>query len=157
MEDNYFTILSWFFAIHQPELAQVYICPPHPEAPSHLPPHLIPPGCFRAPALVALLHALNLHWSSVLHMVTHMFQCYSPTSSHPGLLPQSPKVCLLSLCLFCCLIHRVVITIFLNFIYMCVNILYCCLCFWLTSLCITGSSFIHLIRTDSNVFLFIAE
>ena len=29
--------------------------------------------------------------------------------------------------------------------------------FWLTSLCITGSSFIHLIRTDSNVFFFMAE
>ena len=28
---------------------------------------------------------------------------------------------------------------------------------WLTSLCIIGSSFIHLIRTDSNIFLFIAE
>ena len=27
--------------------------------------------------------------------------------------------------------------------------------FWLTSLCIIGSSFIHLIRTDSNVFLLI--
>ena len=29
--------------------------------------------------------------------------------------------------------------------------------FWLTSLCIIGSSFIHLIRTDSDVFLFMAE
>ena len=29
--------------------------------------------------------------------------------------------------------------------------------FWLTSLCIIGSSFIHLIRTDSNVFFFMAE
>ena len=28
---------------------------------------------------------------------------------------------------------------------------------FLTSLCIIGSRFIHLIRTDSNVFLFIAE
>ena len=27
------------------------------------------------------------------------------------------------------------------------------LSFWLTSLCIMGSSFIHLIRTDSNEFL----
>ena len=27
-----------------------------------------------------------------------------------------------------------------------------CFSFWLTSLCIIGSSFIHLIRTDSNVF-----
>ena len=34
-----------------------------------------------------------------------------------------------------------------------------CLCFsfWLTSLCIIGSSFIHLIRTDSNVFFLMAE
>ena len=29
--------------------------------------------------------------------------------------------------------------------------------FWLTSLCITSSSFIHLIRTDSNVFFLMAE
>ena len=29
--------------------------------------------------------------------------------------------------------------------------------FWLTSLCIIGSRFIYLIRTDSNVFLFIVE
>ena len=28
---------------------------------------------------------------------------------------------------------------------------------WLTSLCIIGSSFIHLIRTDSNVFFLMAE
>ena len=32
--------------------------------------------------------------------------------------------------------------------------LYWCFSFWLTSLCIIGSSFIHLIITDSNVFLF---
>ena len=29
--------------------------------------------------------------------------------------------------------------------------------FWLTSLCIVGSSFIHLIKTDSNVFFLMAE
>jgi len=29
--------------------------------------------------------------------------------------------------------------------------------FWLTSLCIIGSSFIHLIRTDSNEFFLMAE
>ena len=32
-----------------------------------------------------------------------------------------------------------------------------CFSFWLTSLCIMGSSFIHLIRTDSNVFFLMAE
>ena len=36
--------------------------------------------------------------------------------------------------------------------YICINILYWCFSFWLTSLCITHSRFIHLIRTDSNVF-----
>ena len=36
----------------------------------------------------------------------------------------------------------------------CVSILYWCFSFWLTSLCIIGSSFIHLIRTDSNEFTF---
>ena len=41
--------------------------------------------------------------------------------------------------------------------YICVNILYWCFSFWLTSLCIKGSSFIHLIRTDSNAFLLMAE
>ena len=39
--------------------------PPHPEPPSHLPPHPIPLGCPRAPALSALLHASNLHWSFI--------------------------------------------------------------------------------------------
>ena len=37
--------------------------------------------------------------------------------------------------------------------YICVSILYWCFSFWLTSLCIIGSSFIHHIRMDSNVFL----
>ena len=36
--------------------------------------------------------------------------------------------------------------------YICVNILNWCVSFGLTSLFIIGSSFIHLIRTDSNVF-----
>ena len=36
---------------------------------------------------------------SILHMVIYMFQCYSLKSSHPHLLPLSPKVCSLHLCL----------------------------------------------------------
>ena len=39
----------------------------------------------------------------------------------------------------------------------CISILYWCFSFWLTLLCIIGSSFIHLIRTDSNVFFLMAE
>ena len=41
--------------------------------------------------------------------------------------------------------------------YICVSILYWCFSFWITSLCIIGSSFIHLIRTDSNVLFLMAE
>ena len=41
--------------------------------------------------------------------------------------------------------------------YICISILYWYFSFWLTSLCIIGSSFIHLIRTDSNVFFSMAE
>ena len=57
--------------------------------------------------------------SSILHMVIHMFQCYSLKTSYSCLLPHSPKVCSLHLYLFCCLAYRIIITIFLNSIYMC--------------------------------------
>ena len=90
-------------------------------------------------------------WQFISHMILYMFQCHSPKSSHSHPLPQSPKDC------FCCLACRVIVTIFLNSIYICVSILYWCFSFWLTSLCIIGSSFIHLIRTDSNVFFLMAE
>ena len=93
-------------------------------------------------------------WTGDLYHI-YMFQCYSLKSSHPHLLPQSPKDCSRHLCLFCCLAYRVIITIFLNSI--CINILYWCFSFWLTSLCTISSSFIHLIRTDSNVFFLMAE
>ena len=39
-------------------------------------------------------------------------------ASHPCPLPQSPKDCSRHLCLFCCLTYRVIVTIFLNSIYM---------------------------------------
>ena len=41
--------------------------------------------------------------------------------------------------------------------YICITIWYLSFYFWLTSLCIICSRFIHLIRTDSNAFLFMAE
>ena len=42
----------------------------------------------------------------------------------PCLLPQCPEVCSLYLCLFCCLAYRVIITIFLNSIYI-YTLIYC--------------------------------
>ena len=53
------------------------MCPPILSPPPLLPPHRIPLGCPRAPSSSALLHTSNLRWSSVLHMVICMFQCYS--------------------------------------------------------------------------------
>ena len=132
-------------------------CVPHPEPPSHLTPHPIPQGHPSTPVLSTLSHASNLNWRSVSHMIIYMFQCYSVKSSHPRLFPQSPKGFIIHLCLFCCLTYRVIVTIFLNSIFICVNILYWCFSFWLTSLCIVGSSFIHLFRTDSNTFFLMAE
>ena len=54
----------------------------------------------------------------MIHMIIYMFQCHSPKSSHPRPLLQSPKDCFIHLCLFCCLAYRVIVTIFLNSIYM---------------------------------------
>ena len=61
--------------------------------------------------LCALLHALNLHWSSVLHMIIYMSQCYSLKSPHPHLLPLSLKVRSLHLCALCYPACRIVSTV----------------------------------------------
>ena len=80
----------------------------HPHLKPHSLPTPIPLGCLRAPVLGVLLHASNLHWSSILHTVMYMFQCYSLKLSHPGLLPLSPKVCSLCLHLLCCHACRII-------------------------------------------------
>ena len=49
------------------------------------------------------------------------YTCFNASlPNHPPTLPlpQSPKDCSIHLCLFCCLAYRVVVTIFLNSIYM---------------------------------------
>ena len=61
----------------------------------------------------------NIDWRFISYLIVYMFQCHSPKSSHPFPLPQSPKVHSIHLCLFCCLAYRVIITIFLNSIYLC--------------------------------------
>ena len=92
----------------------VYTCS-HPEPPSYLPPHPIPQGHPSAPARSALSQCIKpglvIYFT---YMIIYMFQCYSLKSSHHCLLQQSPKVCFLHLCLFCCLAHRVIIIIFLQ-------------------------------------------
>ena len=106
------------FAIHSHESAMGVHVFPILKTPSHLLRHSIPLGHPSAPALSTLSHASNLDWRSISHIVIYMLQCYSLKSSHPHLLPQSPKDGSLHLCLFCCLSYRVIITIFLNSICM---------------------------------------
>ena len=113
----YFTILYWF--CH----TSTSICHgcthvPHPEPPSHLPLHTISLGHPSAAAPSILYHASNLDWRLISHMILSMFQCHSSKSSHPRPLPQSAKDCSIHLCLFCCFAYRVIVTIFLNSIYM---------------------------------------
>ena len=117
----YFTLQYCIgFAIHWHESAMgVHVFPILNSPPHHLPPHLIPLGHPSAPAPSTLYHASNLDWQFISHVIIHMFQCHSSISSRPHILPQSPKDCFIHLCLFCCLAYRVIVTIFLNSIYMC--------------------------------------
>ena len=93
-----------------------FTCVPHPDPPSHLPPHPIPLGHPSAPSQCTrpehLSHSFSPCWRSVSHLMIYMFQRYSLRSSHPHLLPQSPKVCSIHLCLFSCPAYRVIVTIF---------------------------------------------
>ena len=145
-----FTILYWFSHIST-WIHYRYTRVPHPES---------PPSSQPVPSLwVIPVHqpqaSCNLHrtWTGDSFLIWYYIHVLMPFSQIiPSLpLPQSPKDCSIHLCLFCCLQYRVVITIFLNS-YICISILYWCFSFCLTSLCIIGSSFIHLIRTDSNTF-----
>ena len=86
------------------------------------PPSPYPPisslGHPSAPAPSILYPASNLDWQLVSYIILYMFECHSPKSSHPLPLPQSPIDCSIHQCLFCCLVYRVIVTIFLNSIYM---------------------------------------
>ena len=113
----YFPTLYWF----GPTMTWIRhgcTCAPHPEPLSRLPPHPFPLGLPSAPTPSTLSHASNMDSWFITHMITHMFQCHSPTSSHPRPLPQNPKDCSIHLCLFCCLTCKVIITTFANSIYM---------------------------------------
>ena len=86
----------------------IYMCSPSrspllPPSPSH------PSGSSQCTSPEHLSHASNLGWWSVSHLMIYMFQYYSLRSSHPRLLPQSPKVCSVHLCLFFCFACRVIV------------------------------------------------
>ena len=70
--------------------------------------------------------------------------------------PPSPAVSTRLFCMLCLhffSVNRFASTIFLDSIYVFVNMAYLVFTFWLISLCIASSRFILFIRMDSNLFL----
>ena len=111
----YFTLQYCIgFAIHQHESATWS----KPEPPSY---HLSPYHLSGSSQCTSPKHPVSCIEPRLatrfLHDIIHVSMPFSQ-SSHPLPLPQNPKVCSIHLCLFCCLAYRVIITIFLNSIYM---------------------------------------
>ena len=107
-----FTILYWFCHISKC-IRHWYTCVPHPEPSSLLPPHTIPLG---HPSIQ--YRASNLDWQLISYMIFTCFNAILPNLPTLSLYPQSPKDCSMHQCLFCCLIYRIIVTIFLNSLYM---------------------------------------
>ena len=148
MEANYFTILSWF--CH----TSTWICHrctrvPHPELPSHFPPHTIPLGhpsqctspehpasCIEAGLLICFTY-------DIIHVSVPFSQIIPPSPTESKRLFYTPVSLLLSRMQGYCY-HLSKFHIYA--VVYCIDVF----SFWLTSLCIIDSSFIYLIRTDSN-------
>ena len=75
-----FTILYWFCHIST-WIHHRYICVPHPEPSSLLPPHTIPLGHPSAPAPCIQYRALNLDWRLVSYVFFKNFSIYPCYSS----------------------------------------------------------------------------
>ena len=56
-----------------------------------------PSGSSQCTSPEHLYHASNLGWWSVSPLIIYLFRCCSLETSHPRLLPQSPKVCFVHL------------------------------------------------------------
>ena len=127
----------------------------------NLPPtsHSMPPSrLLQGLGLSSLGHTADSHWLPILHMAVYMFPC--TFSIHPTLSFLPPQCVHKSVLYVCISIAVLQIGSSLQSFYIpyiCVNIQYLFFSFGLTSLCIVGSRFIHLITTDSNAFLFKTE
>ena len=125
------------------------------EPTSHLPPHTIPLGHPSAPAPSILYHASNLDWLYFLYDIIHVsmpfFQIIPPSPSPTEF--KSLFYTSVSLLLSHIQGYRYHLSKF--HIYALVY----CIGVFLSGLLhsIIGSSFIHLIRTDSNVYFLMAE
>ena len=144
------------FAVYQHESATSVLWPlhPHPEPLSTSLPTLllwdVPEHWLSCPASCIKLALVIYFTYGDVHVSMMFSQIIPPLPS----LTES-KSLFFHLCLLCCLhVGSSVASFYIPCI--CFNIQYLSFSFWL-HFCIIGSRFIHLIRTDSNAFLFIAE
>ena len=131
---------------------QVYTCSP---SWTHLPPHTIPLGHPSAPALSTLSHLSNLDWWSTcfdnIYVSMPFFQRIPPLPSPT----ESKRLFYTSVSLLLSRIQGHLYHLSEFHIYV---LVYCISVFLFGLLhSIIGSSFIHLIRTDSNVLFLMAE
>ena len=91
----FFLTILFFFLILK---SLILTCVPKHEPPSYLPPHNISLGHHHAPAPSMLYPASDLDWRFDSYMIVYMLECHSTKSSHPLLLPPSPKVHYTHLC-----------------------------------------------------------
>ena len=98
------------------------------------------------------------NWTGDLFHIWY-YTCFNAIlPNHPTLdLSHRVQKTVLYICVSFAVLHTGLSLPYFKIPYICVSILYWCFSFWLTSLYIIDSSFIHLIRTDSNVFFLMAE
>ena len=131
---------------------QMYMCPPSlTSLPSPFPSH--PSGLsqctsFECPASCIKLGLVNYFTYGNIH-VSMLFSQIIPSSPSPRV-----QKSVLYICVSFAVSHIGSSLPSFQIPYICINILYWCFSFWITSLCIIGSNFIYLIRTDSNVFFY---
>ena len=122
------------------------------------PPTPTPPHPFGRLRALRLRMPSFMLWTCTGHL-SYICTCLNTIlSDHPTLgFSHWVQILFLCLCFLCCPASRVISAIFLNPIYVCINVQYLSFSFWPTLLCVTGFRFIYLIRTDLNALLFIAQ
>ena len=120
----------------------VYIYPLFPESPSHCIPASHSSGSSQDTKLSSLCRIAASHQLSTVRMAVCICQCCAPNPSNPLLAPLCPHACFLHLCLYSCPANRFINTIFLDSVYMCLNMVFVFL--FLTYYSLTGSRSIHI-------------
>ena len=120
--------------------------------------HITPFRVSQSPSLSSLSHTENFHWLSVYIWYCKFLLLFPYISPSPSSPPTMSHTSVIYVCFsIAALKINGTMVSSLQFPNVCVSIWYIYFSLWLISLCIMGSSFIHLIRRDSNAFLFMTE